>query len=96
MQRRLSTNDFRRISCQPDFRAKEPGFEALAGVAHLHALLMTILDAVQAKLLSPAVLFYVLGVFAALVRSDLKFAVHFHSRAINLDVSGGEGKGVGF
>jgi hypothetical protein len=34
---------------------------------------MTLLDAVQANLLSPAVLFFVLGVFAALVRSDLKF-----------------------
>jgi hypothetical protein len=34
---------------------------------------MTLLDAVQANLLSPAVLFFVLGVFAALVRSDLRF-----------------------
>lgn len=34
---------------------------------------MTLLDAVQANLLSPAVLFFVLGVVAALVRSDLKF-----------------------
>jgi uncharacterized protein len=34
---------------------------------------MTLLDAVQANLLSPAVLFFVLGVFAAVVRSDLKF-----------------------
>ena len=34
---------------------------------------MTLLDAVQANLLSPAVLFFVLGVVAALVRSDLRF-----------------------
>lgn len=34
---------------------------------------MEILDAVRANLLSPAVLFFALGVFAALVKSDLKF-----------------------
>ncbi|AOS44000.1 hypothetical protein Verru16b_01061 [Lacunisphaera limnophila] len=34
---------------------------------------MTLLDAVQANLLSPAVLFFALGVFAAVVRSDLRF-----------------------
>lgn len=34
---------------------------------------MTLLDAVQANLLSPAVLFFALGVFAALVKSDLRF-----------------------
>lgn len=34
---------------------------------------MTLLDAVQANLLSPAVLFFALGVFAAAVRSDLRF-----------------------
>ena len=33
---------------------------------------MSLLDAVQANLLSPAVLFFALGVFAAVVRSDLK------------------------
>lgn len=34
---------------------------------------MEILEAVRANLLSPAVLFFVLGVFAAVARSDLKF-----------------------
>ena len=34
---------------------------------------MEILDAIQANLLSPAVLFFVLGVTAALTKSDLKF-----------------------
>ena len=34
---------------------------------------MEILDAIQANLLSPAVLFFVLGVIAALTKSDLKF-----------------------
>jgi uncharacterized protein len=34
---------------------------------------MEILEAVRANLLSPAVLFFALGVFAALVKSDLKF-----------------------
>ena len=34
---------------------------------------MSIVDAVQANLLSPAVLFFVLGLIAALSRSDLKF-----------------------
>lgn len=34
---------------------------------------MEILDAVRANLLSPAVLFFALGVFAAVVKSDLKF-----------------------
>jgi uncharacterized protein len=34
---------------------------------------MTILDAIQANLLSPAVLFFALGLFAALTKSDLKF-----------------------
>jgi uncharacterized protein len=34
---------------------------------------MEILDAIQANLLSPAVLFFLLGVIAALTRSDLKF-----------------------
>lgn len=34
---------------------------------------MTLLDAVHANLLSPAVLFFVLGVVAALIRSDLRF-----------------------
>jgi uncharacterized protein len=34
---------------------------------------MNMLDAIQANLLSPAVLFFVLGVFATLARSDLKF-----------------------
>jgi uncharacterized protein len=34
---------------------------------------MDILDAIQANLLSPAVLFFVLGLIAALVKSDLKF-----------------------
>lgn len=34
---------------------------------------MNILDAIQANLLSPAVLFFLLGVTAALCRSDLKF-----------------------
>ena len=34
---------------------------------------MGILDAIQANLLSPAVLFFVLGVVAALTKSDLKF-----------------------
>lgn len=37
------------------------------------AAAMTFLDAVQANLLSPAVLFFVLGVFAAAMRSDLRF-----------------------
>ena len=34
---------------------------------------MSILDAVQANLLSPAVLFFALGLIAALTKSDLKF-----------------------
>ena len=34
---------------------------------------MTILDAIQANLLSPAVLFFALGLIAALTKSDLKF-----------------------
>ena len=34
---------------------------------------MSLLDAIQANLLSPAVLFFTLGVIAALVRTDLKF-----------------------
>lgn len=34
---------------------------------------MEILEAIQANLLSPAVLFFVLGVIAALIRSDVKF-----------------------
>jgi uncharacterized protein len=34
---------------------------------------MEIIDAIQANLLSPAVLFFVLGVIAALTKSDLKF-----------------------
>jgi len=34
---------------------------------------MDILTAVQANLLSPAVLFFVLGLIAALTKSDLKF-----------------------
>lgn len=34
---------------------------------------MTLSDAIQANLLSPAVLFFVLGVLAAVARSDLKF-----------------------
>jgi hypothetical protein len=34
---------------------------------------MSLLDAVQANLLSPAILFFALGVFAALVRCDLRF-----------------------
>ena len=34
---------------------------------------MTILDAIQANLLSPAVLFFALGLLAALAKSDLKF-----------------------
>lgn len=34
---------------------------------------MDIFDAIRANLLSPAVLFFALGVFAALVKSDLKF-----------------------
>jgi hypothetical protein len=34
---------------------------------------MDLLDAIQANLLSPPVLFFALGVFAALVKSDLKF-----------------------
>lgn len=34
---------------------------------------MEILDAIQANLLSPAVLFFVLGLIAAITRSDLKF-----------------------
>ena len=34
---------------------------------------MTILDAIQANLLSPAVLFFALGLLAALTKSDLKF-----------------------
>lgn len=34
---------------------------------------MTLLEAIQANLLSPAILFFALGIFAALVRSDLKF-----------------------
>lgn len=34
---------------------------------------MTFFDAIQANLLSPAVLFFVLGVLAAVTRSDLKF-----------------------
>ena len=34
---------------------------------------MDMLDAIRANLLSPAVLFFVLGVVAALVKSDLKF-----------------------
>lgn len=34
---------------------------------------MNILDAIQANLLSPAILFFALGVFATLIKSDLKF-----------------------
>ena len=34
---------------------------------------MTIVDAIQANLLSPAVLFFVLGIIASLTKSDLKF-----------------------
>lgn len=34
---------------------------------------MSILDAIQANLLSPAVLFFVLGIIASLTKSDLKF-----------------------
>ncbi len=34
---------------------------------------MELLEAIRANLLSPAVLFFVLGVIAAIVRSDLKF-----------------------
>ena len=34
---------------------------------------MSILDAIQANLLSPAVLFFALGLIAALAKSDLKF-----------------------
>ena len=34
---------------------------------------MDILTAIQANLLSPAVLFFVLGLIAALTKSDLKF-----------------------
>ena len=34
---------------------------------------MTILESIQANLLSPAVLFFVLGIIASLVKSDLKF-----------------------
>ena len=34
---------------------------------------MDILTAIQANLLSPAVLFFVLGLIAALAKSDLKF-----------------------
>jgi len=34
---------------------------------------MTIVDAFQANLLSPAVLFFVLGIIASLTKSDLKF-----------------------
>lgn len=34
---------------------------------------MTLLEAIQANLLSPAVLFFVLGLIAALVRTDLRF-----------------------
>ena len=34
---------------------------------------MEMLDAIQANLLSPAVLFFALGIIAALTKSDLKF-----------------------
>ena len=34
---------------------------------------MEILDAIRANLLSPAVLFFALGLIAALTKSDLKF-----------------------
>jgi hypothetical protein len=34
---------------------------------------MTLLEAVQDNLLSPAVLFFLLGVIAALVKTELKF-----------------------
>lgn len=34
---------------------------------------MTLLEAVQANLLSPAILFFMLGVIGALVKTDLKF-----------------------
>jgi len=34
---------------------------------------MSILDAIQVNLLSPAVLFFALGLIAALTNSDLKF-----------------------
>ena len=34
---------------------------------------MEILDAIRANLLSPAVIFFVLGLIAALTKSDLKF-----------------------
>lgn len=39
---------------------------------------MSILDAIQANLLSPAVLFFALGLIAALTKSDLKFPEPFY------------------
>ncbi|MEO7318592.1 MAG: sodium-dependent bicarbonate transport family permease, partial [Chthoniobacteraceae bacterium] len=39
---------------------------------------MEILDAIRANLLSPAVLFFALGLIAALTKSDLKFPEPFY------------------
>ena len=53
-------------------RARRSGGAALANTEYRHKL-MDVLTAIQANLLSPAVLFFVLGVLAAISKSDLKF-----------------------
>ena len=60
---------------------REAGGHAKKGASarHPHSHSMDILTAIQSNLLSPAVLFFVLGVFAAVSKSDLKFPEALYS-----------------